>query len=396
MNQKADWIIACASVIGSSHIKTNTPCQDSSVIQVSNSGDWVSIVVSDGAGTASNSLEGSSYIAKFFSESLISLSNELSYRPPGHWINDFVIERILNVRENLRKKANSDDISKYHSTLVACLLGPSGGFSIHIGDGAVFGGKAKLNNISGFADLNDSFFISAPDNGEYSNETYFITEGNWIKNLRITPMPNLDWVYVCTDGGTALSMNSENNPKENFVIPVLEAILNEKDTVDRNAVLEKILKDPKANTVTGDDKTIAIACNVNLKNFIGNLGFQSKTPATNNTETISSIKAAQNSAPHPKQLNSLHRKKSWLKPKSRILFLFFTLTLLLLTLIFFLGYQKFGYKFPNLEWPNQTRLDESAIDSPTSTTRKSNTTPKVNDPTSTEKVPPNIKKRDQP
>lgn len=289
MNPVDEWIIASASVIGSSHQKTSAPCQDASVIQISESGEWVAIVVSDGAGTASHSQEGSSFLATFFARSLISLSAELSSRAPGQWINDYVIERILEARHSLRAKADSDDISKYHCTLVACLLGPSGGFAIHIGDGAIFGGRAGHGPISGEAELNDNFFISAPDNGEYSNETYFVTEGNWIKNLRITPMPRLDWIYACTDGGTALSMVSDKEPKEGFIVPVLKEVLNKSNTADRNATLVDILANPQADKVTGDDKTIAIACRASLKKSSSVLRFQSQGRTQNISAKIEPV-----------------------------------------------------------------------------------------------------------
>jgi hypothetical protein len=311
MNSADEWIIANASVIGPGHQKTNTPCQDASVIQVGESGEWVAVVVSDGAGTASHSQEGSSFIAGFFATSLISLSVELASRAPGQWINDYVIERILEARHSLRAKAASDDISKYHCTLVACLLGPSGGFAIHIGDGAIFGGNAAHQQLTGETQLNSNFFISAPDNGEYTNETYFVTEGNWIKNLRITPMPKLDWIYACTDGGTALSMIADKEPKEGFIVPVLNEILKKNSTAERNTVLTSILADPQADKVTGDDKTIAIACRTDLKMSARILRFQGLSQ--NIPEKINQVTEKSNPEPKepPPQLsNSINRRRA--------------------------------------------------------------------------------------
>jgi hypothetical protein len=299
MNSADEWIIANASVIGPGHQKTNTPCQDASVIHVSESGEWVAVVVSDGAGTASHSQEGSSFIAGFFARSLISLSVELASRAPGQWINDYVIERILEARHSLRAKAASDDISKYHCTLVACLLGPSGGFAIHIGDGAIFGGNAAHQQLTGDTQLNSNFFISAPDNGEYTNETYFVTEGNWIKNLRITPMPKLDWIYACTDGGTALSMIADKEPKEGFIVPVLNEMLKNNTTAERNAALADILADPQADKVTGDDKTIAIACRSDLKNPARIFRFQG--PSQSIPEKSALVAEISNPAPKDSQ-----------------------------------------------------------------------------------------------
>src|SRR6478735_10803562 len=95
------WLTAKASAVGAGHVRTDTPCQDACALEISDDGEWVVVVVSDGAGTASRSDEGSSRVASFFSTELLKLVAELEKRAPGHWINDFVIARILETREAL-------------------------------------------------------------------------------------------------------------------------------------------------------------------------------------------------------------------------------------------------------------------------------------------------------
>jgi hypothetical protein len=249
------WVTANASVIGSSHVATGTPCQDASVVKTAKGGEWVVIVVSDGAGTATRAEEGALHVVKFFSEELLKLVDELTTRAPGHWINDFVIEKVLQTRIALRQLAKSDDIRDFNCTVVACLLGPSGGFSIHIGDGAVVGGYRKESNDHSAASL----FLSEPENGEYANETFFVTEGDWVKHLRISPMPKMDWVMCCTDGGSALALVAEKEIKPGFLDPVLQEVFVLNDEALRNKRLADYLSDPQADKVTGDDKTLAIA-----------------------------------------------------------------------------------------------------------------------------------------
>jgi len=249
------WVTANASVIGSSHVTTGTPCQDASVVKTAKGGEWVVIVVSDGAGTATRAEEGAHLVVKFFSEELLKLVDELTTRPPGHWINDFVIEKVLQTRIALRRLAKSDDIRDFNCTVVACLLGPSGGFSIHIGDGAVVGGYRKESNEHTAASL----FLSEPENGEYANETFFVTEGDWVKHLRISPMPKMDWVMCCTDGGSALALVAEKEIKPGFLDPVIREVFGLNDEALRKKTLAEYLSDPQADKVTGDDKTLAIA-----------------------------------------------------------------------------------------------------------------------------------------
>jgi hypothetical protein len=252
-----NWLYSGASVMGQSHQISNVPCQDKFSCKVSGDGRWLSVAVSDGAGSALNAEAGAEITSTIFCEELLGLSKQLDTRAPGEWINDFVVECVLKVRNQLRTKAKSDDIKSFHCTLVAALVGPEGGFSIHIGDGSIFGGQFKNDTKSGEVELNSHFVISKPENGEYTNETFFITEGNWIKHLRVTPLPKLDWVVACTDGGAALILEKEIEVKPKFLVPFFQELISDKFT--KNNYISEVLSDPKANALTTDDKTIFVA-----------------------------------------------------------------------------------------------------------------------------------------
>jgi hypothetical protein len=252
-----NWFFSGASVIGQSHQTSQIPCQDKFSCKVSGDGRWLSVAVSDGAGSALNAEAGAQITSTIFCEELLGLSKQLESRAPGEWINDFVVECVLKVRNQLRIKAKSDDIKSFHCTLVAALVGPEGGFSIHIGDGSIFGGQFKHDTKLREVELNSNFVISKPENGEYTNETFFITEGNWIKHLRVTPLPRLDWVVACTDGGAALILENEIEVKPKFLVPFFQELISHKFTKDN--YISEVLSDPKANALTTDDKTIFVA-----------------------------------------------------------------------------------------------------------------------------------------
>jgi hypothetical protein len=139
--------------------------------------------------------------------------------------------------------------------LVACLVGETGGFVIHIGDGALIGGVTQQKGKVIYLDKKN--FISEPQNGEYANETYFITEGNWVKNLRITPLPALDWMILGTDGGGAFYLNPSNNLKQDFISSFI-ADLFKKNPLEWSVRIEEVLKDEQANKITNDDKTMVL------------------------------------------------------------------------------------------------------------------------------------------
>jgi hypothetical protein len=256
------WQSGYFSAIGSSHINEGSLCQDTATVETSADGQWIAATVCDGAGSAIYAAEGSKYVSTNFNSKLLALGGKLQNKLPGGWVNDEIIRSVLEVREGLRQLARSDDISEYHTTLVSVLIGPNGGLSVHIGDGLVIAGEAtsskKLNKWS----IKD-FSVSYPENGEYKNETYFITESIWLKHLRIKPMPKANWALLVSDGGAEyLYEKGQLNPAL-----VLEPILLPKQdelsgSFPINCSLSEKIKKHLANDLykdlTTDDKTLVV------------------------------------------------------------------------------------------------------------------------------------------
>ena len=272
------WTIAAASVRGRGHEQTGTVCQDSSVVSLSPNGHWVALVASDGAGTAKYSDVGSRLVVDEIAKCLIRISEEIDQKAPGAWVSDRLIQSVVAIRQQLRDVAGSDNISDYHCTLSAALVGPTGGLTIHLGDGAIFGGAAQ-QSLGDSLDLAQGCFVSAPQNGEYANETYFLTERNWLKHLRIHPVSAVDWIVLGTDGGMSLAMVGESKPKTGFVVPVIQAMLNEPDVESRCQALTRILDDRQADRLTNDDKTLVVAVRAPIRKVVGDFGAATTQPA---------------------------------------------------------------------------------------------------------------------
>ena len=260
------WKVYGAKVQGPSHVQTNTPCQDAFSTGVSSDGQWVSMVVSDGAGSAARAEEGSQLVAKVLSEKLLEIAALLTTRVPGGWINDYVIQQVIHVRELLREKAGKDDIRDFHCTLVAALVGPSGGFLIHIGDGSLISGNAtpeaneeKKLHIT----INNQ---SKPENGEYANETFFITEKDWIKHLRISPIGKTDWIMLATDGGCALSLQNESVPHISNLQDIFKHLLKLPEE-SRSPAIQAWLETDGAKKLSNDDKTLVICLGSGFAGF---------------------------------------------------------------------------------------------------------------------------------
>lgn len=274
--RREGWSASYASVIGAQHSTSGLPCQDACAVRFSSDREWFAAVVSDGAGSARYAEHGSRLVADTFAKKLIGLTGPLASKAPGAWINDYVIEQVIRTREELRQLANSDRLEDYHCTLVACLVGPSGGFLVHIGDGVIIGGNAQRLATGDVTDLGRNLCISPPENGEYANETFFITEGSWIRHIRITPVGSLDWIMLGTDGGAALAMSSNTTPREEFLCPIMERLCQLDSESARRDLIEGALTGPEADTLTGDDKTLCLICRTDT---LGSGPFELKSAA---------------------------------------------------------------------------------------------------------------------
>ena len=85
-------------------------------------------------------------------------------------------------------------LDDYSCTLVGCVASRGGGCLFHIGDGyAIFQGAVGES------------VLSRPENGEYADETYFVTDENWKDHLRLTPLaaPGRGCVIGLMSDGTA-------------------------------------------------------------------------------------------------------------------------------------------------------------------------------------------------
>jgi hypothetical protein len=329
------WHCVGTSVIGKSHIDSGIECQDFHSFRISKDQLWAALVVCDGAGSAKRSAESAATVANFFSKSLLNLAETLDHKPPGEWINDYVIQSILDVRSKLRDAAQSDTLAQFHTTLVASLIGPHGGFAIHIGDGAIFTGNINKDKSSGNTNLDDDLFISAPHNGEYANETFFITEPGWIKNLRITPISKCDWLMLCSDGGASLTLNHDCSAlRPEFFVPLVTGIRNENDASRENFLYEAVATD-KTWALTNDDKTLLFCFSdavISSEDKLSVNAGELKKPAHVVPKTqVDKYASDSRSSPHI-SLTPVKNKNSpkSVKPNSRGLFVYIRYLLLLL------------------------------------------------------------------
>ncbi|HLH91468.1 MAG TPA: PP2C family serine/threonine-protein phosphatase [Xanthobacteraceae bacterium] len=277
---RGEWLVTKASVRGRGHITQNTPCQDAYDLQTTADGLWLAAVVSDGAGSAARAAEGSRLVASSIAQALIAAGPQVE-KFGGGWLKDRIQASLIDVRQRLRERGALAD---FHCTLVGLLIGPPGGVFIHIGDGAALASKvAPARDEAGYENggitLWNEFTVSAPENGDYSNETFFVTEDDWDKHLRKTILPTqADLIALMSDGAMPFVLQGDR-PYCPFVEPLVRDLLRQPDPQQRDALLEAHLSRPENDAVTDDDKTLVFIARRSLGRYGGRKIVPSSFPA---------------------------------------------------------------------------------------------------------------------
>lgn len=276
------WLITRAVVRGTGHVKLGMPCQDYCEARLSRDGRWLVAAVCDGAGSARRADEGAQVVAEAVTAGLIAEIATIEATGPGVWLKDRVHAIVLGARQQLRSRGG--EIRDFNATLVGVLIGPTGGFFFHVGDGAGVASRAAVRTeVDGEVPherlfLWEDLVVSAPENGEVANETYFVTQDEWDKHLRSKPIPaSADIVMLMSDGGMEFALpRLQINPS--WITPVIGQLLRTDDDDARGRLVEGYLADPEADPITSDDKTIFVAIRRRLLTHAG-LVLSKATPA---------------------------------------------------------------------------------------------------------------------
>lgn len=245
------WKTFAASAIGKYHIDNGIPCQDDFDYRVV--GDVFVGVVCDGAGSSAHSEVGAKECARTVVERIAAKLTSDSTSPLDEACSRVHLESVVDlVRTRLQTIADERGFN-FHDlscTLVGCIASTEGGCLFHIGDGfgvAEFSGSKPV--------------LSLPENGEYANETYFVTANDWAARLRITPLAAAQSgrIALMSDGAAPFVVNRERTGLfDPFITPVSK-FLSGASQDDGNQGLRDTLADERTYAITGDDKTLLIA-----------------------------------------------------------------------------------------------------------------------------------------
>ena len=249
------WTWACASHVGTSHIRTGLPLQDAYSCFTCLGGDRPVFVgiVSDGAGSAEFGGEGASLVCRSIGKSTRHHFSQSSELPTAssieHWVDG--ARDLIYKAAGLRGKSARD----FACTLVCVISDGEASVIVHIGDGCVV--AREQSSAAWFAP-------TWPDHGEYASTTTFVTDQPEAKVRISTVDRNVDVLALFSDGIERMVLDmAAKIPSETFFNVIAQPILRSRVLAGKDAPLSLQLEDylggEQVNARTDDDKTLVIA-----------------------------------------------------------------------------------------------------------------------------------------
>jgi hypothetical protein len=253
------WRTAFASVIGTSHTKTGSPCQDAGRCRVVTGLDGIEVLVaavSDGAGTAIRSEAGSDLAVTMFLErfgdaaardaTLASIDKE------------FASDWLTAVRASIADLAYEEghEVRDYSCTLLAAVVSPSASVYLQIGDGAIV--------VSG-EEPDEYHWIFWPQHGEYANTTNFITQEDVTEALAFETGGPVREIAIFSDGIERLVLDlSAHTVHSPAFVPIFKWLAGTEPNREEtpSPALVTYLSSQHVNNRTDDDKTLVMATRV--------------------------------------------------------------------------------------------------------------------------------------
>ncbi|TAF14146.1 MAG: hypothetical protein EAZ76_10130 [Nostocales cyanobacterium] len=260
------WQAVAKSVIGTKHIKSETPCQDYSKYKIVDQGQVIVGAVSDGMGSAKHSEKGSRLAVETTIKYLINQQNWKYKLDENAWKESFK-NLLREVRNQLNKYAINHqlDINELDCTLITFVATRKFIAAMQVGDGLIV---VRAND-------QDYELLFQPNKGEYQNVPTSVTSAAAISEmLYCVKYKGYDFICAATDGIENLALDKKTpkwKPFDNFFKMGLEpSIFSSQSLQDKEIDVEDFLNSQKMNKNTDDDKTLLLCA---YSDFIGSREF---------------------------------------------------------------------------------------------------------------------------
>jgi hypothetical protein len=256
----AEWRVAYTSVIGTSHEKTGLPCQDAGgcrIVTDTSDRRVLLAIASDGAGSASRSLDGATLTVSRF---LQDFGDSVRQFGLAEITREFVQNWMSRLRAEIKDRADAADLSarEFACTVLGAVVGEHRAAFFQIGDGAIV--------VSNRAEPDDYGWVFWPQHGEFANQTNFVTQDNALDVCEFELEERcIDEIAVFTDGIERLVLDLQEKTAHAPFFRTLFGWLVKTDpaTVDaeipNSQVITQYLASKPINDRTDDDKTLILA-----------------------------------------------------------------------------------------------------------------------------------------
>jgi serine/threonine protein phosphatase PrpC len=255
------WRVVAASVLGKSHEKIKQLCQDAHHWELLSEGVLVA-AVADGAGSASLGKIGAIVASQTAVETIrlqygeIASSGDVNAEDNQKW------QLLLaNALEAAKKAVEEEAIAckvtprELATTLIIVVATPNLIAAVQVGDGVAVGCDRAGNIIA----------LTAPQRGEYVNETIFLVSPNALENIQVNVWRGVVAnIAMLSDGLQMLALEmSGGKPHAPFFFPMFKFVANVTDERDAQEQLVAFLRSERISTRTDDDLTLLLATIVN-------------------------------------------------------------------------------------------------------------------------------------
>ena len=236
-----------ASVQGTSHIQTDTPCHDAHRYRIL-PGNWGYIAcVSDGMGSAIAAEIGSDVASSFIVD---YLEKHIDPKLDDEDIIMIIKEGFIEVHDQLLMAASERDlkVKDLNATLLVFVSLQDRQFYGQVGDCSAIGKHKDIYRV-----------LVEQQRGEYANATFSVCDLNSIEHGIYQKVDGFyPMVALMTDGIEGISISSKDKTVSHlFYDPFFQAFQHEKfHQKDVEAALERFLSSERINKKTDDDKTL--------------------------------------------------------------------------------------------------------------------------------------------
>lgn len=244
------WHMVGLSIRGVAHINHDMPCQDSHVWRALPGGAVV-VAVADGAGSASLSQLGSMRAALAAVEWVTELMQDSWPRSEDEW-REMLSAALQTAHESVLEAARRRQVEprELATTLIVMVATPYGAAAAQVGDGAAIVMNSERDLLA----------ITAPQRGEYINETLFFTSPDYLKSMQFALWQgNVAGLCVISDGLQLLALKMpDSTPHPAFFAPLLQLLEASDDMRDAEAELRNFLGSDRIRQRADDDLTLVL------------------------------------------------------------------------------------------------------------------------------------------